>query len=579
MPVRFLAVISPDSDIRRAIGQRAASGANLAAEFECGQLLLLADSTPTMIGLASDGAIVGHLFERQPPCKSVAKFDAVDGASLLAGGCAKLLRNYWGGYVAFLQTPDGFEILRDPSGALPCYAVEARNAIILGSDAETLHLAGCFEPNLDWSFLSNHLYYTDLRTPRTGFVGLTELLPGQAMHIAGNTRHVRPAWSPWDHVTPGDRLTTPDDLRETISACIRAWASRFKRISLGVSGGLDSSIVAAALAGYCDCIHFTFATDEIDGDERRYARILANHLGVELREAFHRLDQIDLTRSVSRHLPRPVGFAFGQSLYAYLSDLSDAEGVDGWFSGIGGDNVFCFMGSATPVLDRFLAEGPHRALTTLLDVCDLTGATLWDALRNAFGKARRGRAQSTFLGNATLLAGQAFDPSLPGGHPWLQRPRNCLPGKAVHVGMLARIQGTIDGVSRFEKGVRLTPLLSQPIVEACLRIPTWQWCERGRDRAMARLAFEPLLPAALINRRSKGGPGTFAYSVISRNRTILRGHLLGGALAQNRVIDVEAVRNALADDTQLAPFEMTRLSALAEAEAWARHWLGRRKND
>ncbi|MGK4422636.1 asparagine synthase-related protein, partial [Klebsiella pneumoniae] len=55
----------------------------------------------------------------------------------------------------------------------------------------------------------------------------------------------------------------------------------------------------------------------------------------------------------------------------------------------------------------------------------------------------------------------------------------------------------------------VSPLLSQPLVETCLGVPSWLWFEGGRNRVVARRAFAGDLPADVIWRRSKGTPDSF----------------------------------------------------------------------
>src|SRR3546814_984119 len=76
-----------------------------------------------------------------------------------------------------------------------------------------------------------------------------------------------------------------------------------------------------------------------------------------------------------------------------------------------------------------------------------------------------------------------------------------LPGKAAHVAMLARAQKSIELYPRADAPPQIVPLLSQPVVELCLSIPTWQWVHGGRDRAVARAAFAGILPDLLVERK------------------------------------------------------------------------------
>jgi hypothetical protein len=72
------------------------------------------------------------------------------------------------------------------------------------------------------------------------------------------------------------------------------------------------------------------------------------------------------------------------------------------------------------------------------------------------------------------------------------------------------------------------PLLSQPVVETALRIPSWLWIENGRDRAVARTAYSGFLPASVLDRRTKGGLDSYAIAMLARNRSALQPFLLEG---------------------------------------------------
>jgi asparagine synthase (glutamine-hydrolysing) len=115
-------------------------------------------------------------------------------------------------------------------------------------------------------------------------------------------------------------------------------------------------------------------------------------------------------------------------------------------------------------------------------------------------------------------------------------------------------------------------LVTQPVAEACLRVPSWLWFAPGPDRAAARQAFANMLPAQIIDRRSKGTPAAFAASLIDVYRDTLRPLLLDGQLAANGVIDSGAVRTLIDDPTPPKGFAFGRLLQLADAEAWARCW-------
>lgn len=161
-------------------------------------------------------------------------------------------------------------------------------------------------------------------------------------------------------------------------------------------------------------------------------------------------------------------------------------------------------------------------------------------------------------------------------HPWLAAPDDAFPGKIAHVAALVRIQGTLDSFSREGRGPQIHPLLSQPIMELCLHIQSWQWVSKGRNRSVAREAFDPYLPDTIKHRRSKGGPTHFACAVVEANLPALRDQLLGGHLDRHGILNTAGIAHLLSGKTKIEAADHIRISILAEAEAWARYWAARR---
>lgn len=521
------------------------------------------------------GILLGHLFTRPPSPALVQSLSQSDARAAVDTAGQSLIDGFWGGYVAFICSRDRQVCLRDPSGTLPCIKLQLHDVTIFASDVETLWDAGLLDPMIDWDCLDVHLRIPDMRTDRTCLNGVAELLAG-ARWVSDRPLAQSPVWSPWQFVMPSQERDPAEAVRTVVAECVGAWAKAFPTALLGVSGGLDSSVLAACAAtasSELNCL--TMATDEAEGDERTYARLLTEHLGLPLIEGFHDLSRTRVSQSTSAHLPRPIQTAFGQSERALKFELADQIGAEAFFNGIGGDNVFCHMRSATPILDRLYTEGLTRGVfESLRDICTLTGASVWEVGGQMIRKACRGREYPWQTDHSYLMPPRNNGP-LDWVHPWQNSPVWALPGKATHVAMLTRIQGTIDGYPR--RGPPLiNPLLSQPIMEACLGIPTWAWCAGGRDRSPVRRGFLDILPKALTDRRSKGGPNSFAYAVIDNNKPELRAMLLDGLLVQEGIADREALASALSDAHPLPPTAHMRISTLAEVEAWSRHWMNRR---
>lgn len=156
-------------------------------------------------------------------------------------------------------------------------------------------------------------------------------------------------------------------------------------------------------------------------------------------------------------------------------------------------------------------------------------------------------------------------------HPWITAPPRTLPGKAAHVAMLARAQKSIELYPRSSAPPQISPLLSQPIVELCLSIPTWYWVRGGRDRAVARTAFEGLLPELILERRTKGSPSGFIRRVFDAQGEAAIAILRGGRLVEAGLIDPEWLARA-GEGLWRDDGRDHRILTFAAAEAWVRWW-------
>ena len=549
-----------------------AHDASLQVTFETPELTVLTDrDTPCLVVRECQGLIIGHLFTRENKPRPVTQLQAREADAIVASDGQILIDRYWGGYCYVRCDHRGalMSILRDPSGGMPCYWVETGGDFLAASDARLLAQSLPASLSIDWEAMRRHLYAYDLRNGATCLHGVTELMPGERVTFGPSVLTVS-CWSPWKHTAPARRWTETD-LRQTVDACVQAWSSVSGPILQTVSGGLDSSICTAALRDSPTAVTcLTMVTDEAEGDERPYARVLAKAFGRVLIEAEHALADVDITQTLSGHLPRPVNYALGQSELPARRAVMERHECDTLFTGVGGDNVFCHMRSATAVADRLLTCDVGGALSTLIDVCRMTDASLSEVAGAAWRKYRDADPAYRWQTNESYL--KDLPRSLRVDHSWLKAPHRALPGQSVHIAMLLRLQATTDGYDRAIWPLQINPLTSQPIMELCLGIPSWRWCEGGRDRSVARAAFADILPKALIDRRSKGGANSFAHQIVTKNRDRLREHLCEGLLAKHEVLNRSAIAQVLDPQSDIPFTEHLRLLFLAEAESWARMW-------
>jgi len=518
--------------------------------------------------------IVGSLFRRReatPLTEATLRASAGN-----VSAASELTRDNWGDYVAFGTSRDSRYALRAPFGSLPCYWHDAHDHVVLASSIRLLGAFGGPAPAVDWHALAYFLAATDLRKGCTCLRGVEELGGGQAIEASDRGIRLERYWSPWSWADRAQAFHTRDAAAEALARAIDiAVVSRLPvdvPAILLLSGGLDSSVVAAALASNgrrFTCL--TMVVADAQGDESDHARAVAHHLEVPLVEVVRDPRQVDLTRPLARGLPRPTGAQFRQATFAAADDLARETGSALVIDGGGGDNMFCSLQSVAPVVDALFEMGRASSpLATAASIARMAQVSLAAVLARAGVRLVTRRAAYRWPVDHSLLDPGVID-GLDPSHPWLEVPRGTPPGKAAQVGLLLAAMAVADGLDPDRDPALLSPLASQPIAEAALRVPSWMWFEEGRNRVPVRRAFADRLPASVVMRRSKGTPTGFLARLVEREADMLRPFLLDGCLAVHGVIDRTTVEAALAPGPA-RDLRFARLLQLADAEAWARSW-------
>ncbi|MCW3847917.1 asparagine synthase C-terminal domain-containing protein [Sphingomonas sp. LB-2] len=423
----------------------------------------------------------------------------------------ELLRSHWGGYVAIRSFGDAVEVLRDPSGAVACYHAEIDGAHVVTSRPDLLLEHGLLLPAIDWTIVAQSLCYRDLRPARTALRGIDEVLPGMMLELRAGRAQSRCAWSPWTFAEPGPQSSDPATAAATLRACamgsIGAWVDCFEAPIIEISGGLDSSLVTAGAAAVSTAAS-CITFGPAEGDP----------------------DERPWARAVAARTGLPL-----QELTpdASIVDIARTDSAD---------------------LPRPCARALSQA---------------FDAPLQALGRLQGADAFLGGGGGDSIFC--LLHSALPVVDRWLEAPPHIAPGKRRHVWSIIAIQNHLEGYGREAIAPLVAPLMSQPILETCLTIPTWLWCSGGNNRAVAREAFRDLLPAAVIDRRTKVAFNGLVHRVIRASLPTLREILLGGVLARQGLIDTQTLEAHLKTVTTNDE-KLPELMALVEVEAWSRHW-------
>lgn len=544
----------------------------------CGDVpCLWIDPQTQIIDLGTAGVVIGILFSR---VSSVRLKHLPSNAPQFADAerlAAWLVCECWGAYVAILTGSEAgsAKVLVDPSGLFPAYFTRTAAHNLVVSQPELIEQVSGERPKPSWPDIQAHLGRSDLRQRSTCLERVREFGRGELTGLGESEVVGISLWSPATFM-PDAKSKSCAEISEELQAIttmiVSAWADVLGPVSVAASGGVDSSMICAALAKTrkpFDCI--TLATADPSGDESVYVEMLSRHLGVRSEVRIYDIEHIDPLRCVSTGLARPTRKPFMSALDAALFEAGEALGSKVIFDGNGGDSLFCFLHSAAPIVDRLLSEGLQRgSASTFLDMCRLTGCDLPTMTHALLRRLVRKRAGIVWQPDLRLLAADTEDfKNIEPLSPWfnISVPRH--PGKHDHLALILRNQNRLNGLPSLP---RFSPLMSQPLVEYCLSVPTWLWCEGGINRAPARAAYEKDLPPEILMRTSKAGPDSFLWQIFDTFRPIYRELLLEGILAHEGLLDRAEVEQAIEVESTTASELIYRIFELVEAENWVRSW-------
>lgn len=548
---------------------------------------------------ARAGVVLGKLFSKQlnqdATPANVTLDDEVSRDIIKSDG-RDLVDRYWGRYVAFICDLDRNQrfAVRDPSGGFLCYRTVLDGVNVYFSNIEDICEIGRLKFSTNWDQILSDLTMIELANGRTGLTEVNELVPGECNAIIDGSCTSRLYWDPRE-ICQSNIIFDVDDacslLRSTTQACVNAWSSTYPSIIHHLSGGLDSAIVLGCMAKApiqpkVVCVNYYTATEQ--GDERVYAKLAADQAGYEYidYELQGAAKQLESLVSKPPLLPSPAIPILGSQVDPVESRIAEERDVQAFTSGEGGDHIFYQMGLTQIAADHVRNHGLSlHLLRVAFDTAQLTKKSFWSVMSTAVtnGLLRRPwtlqNEQAYAMELPAFLKKECVDalPSDYASHPWSRGTAGIPPGKLAQILILPGLLARHHPFGRSELADVLHPLFSQPIVDLCLRIPSYVLTTGSRNRGLARLAFANDIPREILVRRSKGVTSNYFSRMCVENLSFLREYLLDGLLARQEMIDRQGLDRTLSLEAIEHIENLRPILKLIVTEAWLKSWAETRR--
>jgi asparagine synthase (glutamine-hydrolysing) len=235
-------------------------------------------------------------------------------------------------------------LARDRLGIKPLYYAVTGDELVFASEIKAILAAGGVRPRFNEAVLPEFLARRFVSGEETFFRGVKKLLPGRTLSwSAGGEPRQRRYWRVPTAVdtSPAGLDERADELRVRLEGAIRSHLMSDVPLGLFLSGGLDSSGLAALMAPMVMEPIRTFAVgfDEPEANELHYARLAARAAGAEHREVV--VSPADFFRALPRllwHEDEPIAHESSIPLH-FVSALA-RDHVKVVLTGEGADELF-----------------------------------------------------------------------------------------------------------------------------------------------------------------------------------------------------------------------------------------------
>jgi asparagine synthase (glutamine-hydrolysing) len=484
-------------------------------------------------------------------------------------------------------------LARDRLGIKPLYYACTPRELVFGSEIKAVLASGAVAGKFNETALPELLSSGFLSSQETMFVGVRKLLPGHILEWSARDgvrerRYWRLPAPVGGGASFGDRA---EQLRSLLQSAVKRHLMSDVPIGVFLSGGLDSSVMAAMVAKETPDAVRTFSVGFADAEanELPYARMVAKHIGAQHRDVTVTPEQFFRTLpSLVWHEDEPIAFPSSVPLY-FVSKLA-REDVKVVLTGEGADELFLGY-------NRYRVTHWNARLGKIY--WSLASRGLRDHIRRLIGglPPRISRTiQRTFLAlepgiRHLYLENFSVVPE------WMQRNLLQKPGLIdrydPHAGQLRSFdEGSgdlLDRLSQLDLQTYLhellmkqdqmsmaasiesrVPFLDDSLVDHVASMPAEFKLRGWETKAVLRAAVQDLLPKRILQRPKMGFPVPVGRWLRTDFQPLVSEFVLGPRAQARRLFNHAALRQLVNEHASGRVSHTDRLWLLINLEIWLR---------
>ena len=493
-------------------------------------------------------------------------------------------------------------LARDRMGIKPLYWTIRHDRLVFGSEIKSILESGIVHAEANDRAIPELLSTRYVSGAETLFKGIYRLLPGHVLVFEHGVATTRQWWDvPVGQSRPDvERLSDADaveQFRERLEDAVRTRLMADVPLGMFLSGGLDSSAIAAMMAGMIDrpLETFSVAFSQRAFSELDYARQVATAIKANPHEIV--IDDADFFGALPRllwHEDEPLAHPSSVPLY-FVSKLA-SEHVKVVLTGEGSDELLAGYGKYPRALANWragafwnLAPEPIRDFVSNTVVPRLPARVARYAKRSFLAMPRTPEAMffDNFAAIGLRRQASLLDPRLAGlattdayraSRAYFDHPngssttldRLLYTDLKTYLVELLMKQDQMSMAASIESRV---PFLDHHLVEFATALAPRMKLRGLTTKWVLREAVKSILPAEILTRKKMGFPVPFSLWLRGQGAGIARDVLLDSRARQRGITDPTAVSALIESHASGAADAGDALWSLLNLELWYRTFI------
>jgi len=491
---------------------------------------------------------------------------------------------------------------RDRMGVKPLYWTRQDGSLLFASEVKAL-LEAMPPPELARDRVADYLTHLWVPEPDTLFDGIFMLAPGHCATFDGDRLDIRRYWD----MEFGEEERSEQEWIELVRSGLDEAVERqlVSDVPLGafLSGGVDSGAVVATMQAkqggattYTIGMRAEDLAHDIIPDDLRYARLLAERLGIENHERVLESDIVELLPRLIWHMDVPVGDP--ALISSYLVCRAAGERLTVILSGMGADELFAGYPRHVAARIGRIADGLPRAVRRAAvqafgDRLTIGPPGRLRAPRRNLVKLLRGFDQEPLerylVHSTSYIAAELEQLLTPELAPRASHVLDCHRAHAERVSganwlnqllyvdlktyLPSMCLSYTDKTSMAASTEVRVPLLDDEFVALAARVPASLKLNGWTRKYVLKRSAESLLPHEVIWRRKSGFGAPIRAWLVGDLSPMVDDLLSEEVLAERGLVRPAEVRKMIEDNRNGRADNALRIWALLTLELWQRQFL------